>query len=415
MQAIRMYSILAALCGVCCDGSAFQWGEGAMAGSLTVIDLFAGAGGLSEGFRMEGFHILVANDFDKDAANTYKMNHPEVIFLDGPIQDLKNEHFLEAASLTKGELDVLIGGPPCQAFSVYNHQRGFHDERSGLFREYIRIVEALEPKVIVMENVTGMASLEKGRAVIEIQESLINLGYTVENNILRSEDYGVPQERRRMIFIGVKDGLKLEWPEPTYSVDGKQNTKTFTTVWDAISDLPELSINAGFEEGNYTMAAQNDYQKLMRKNCSKLYNHYAPHLTDINIERMKYIPQGGSWRDIPHELLPEGMKRAKRSDHTKRYGRLSKSGLSSTILTRCDPHWGAFIHPTQERTLTVREAARLQSFPDRIQFYGARVEQYRQVGNAVPPLLGKAIAGTVKKILHSEKAGIEKECLLHAV
>lgn len=386
---------------------------------FSVVDLFAGAGGLSEGFRMEGFQILIANDFNKEAARTYKLNHPDVLFLDGPIQEHSNDEFLSTCNLKKGELDVLIGGPPCQAFSVYNHQRGFHDERSGLFREYIRIVSAFEPKVIVMENVTGMASLEKGRAVSEISNSLDELGYYVENKILRSEDFGVPQERRRVIFIGVRKGFSIIWPKPTHTVDGVNRTKLFTTVWDAISDMPVLHINEGSEENDYISEPQSDFQKLMRKNSSKIYNHYAPNLTEINLERMKYIPEGGSWRDIPHQLLPEGMKRAKRSDHTKRYGRLSKEGLSSTILTRCDPHWGAFIHPNQERTLTVREAARLQSFPDRIIFTGARVEQYRQVGNAVPPLLGKAIASSIKKILFSyeeeRKIEIEKEYIQNVV
>jgi DNA (cytosine-5)-methyltransferase 1 len=369
---------------------------------FTAIDLFAGAGGLSEGFRMEDFRILAANDFDKNAANTYRLNHPEVCFLDGPVQDITGEDLLTAAQIKKGDLDVLIGGPPCQAFSVYNHQRGFHDERSGLFREYIRIVGALEPKIIVMENVTGMSSVEKGRAITEIYESLKKLGYTVEHTILKAEEFGVPQERRRIIFLGVHDTDVIQWPRPTHNKEGEKNLKQFNTVWDAISDLPALNINEGFEDGDYVSSPQSLLQKYLRTDSRRIFNHHAPHLAAINIRRMQFIPQGSSWRDIPQDLLPEGMKRAKRSDHTKRYGRLSQNGLSSTILTRCDPHWGAYIHPTQNRTLTVREAARLQTFPDRIQFSGSRVEQYRQVGNAVPPLLSKAIAKTVKKLLRGE-------------
>jgi DNA (cytosine-5)-methyltransferase 1 len=370
---------------------------------LTAIDLFAGAGGLSEGFRMEGFQILAANDFDRDAAATYKVNHPEVNFLDGPIQNITGKDILKAANIKKGDLDVLIGGPPCQAFSVYNHQRGFHDERSGLFREYIRIVEVLEPRMIVMENVTGMSSLEKGRAITEIYTSLIKLGYSVEHRILKAEEFGVPQERRRIIFFGVQNSNIIQWPEQTHNKDGDKLFKKFNTVWNAISDLPVLKIDEGFEEGGYICEPLSDLQKYLRKNSTFIFNHHAPHLTSINIHRMQFIPQGGSWRDIPQDLLPDGMKRARRSDHTKRYGRLTQDGLSSTILTRCDPHWGAYIHPTQERTLTVREAARLQTFPDRIKFSGSRVEQYRQVGNAVPPLLGKAIAKSVKSILNKGK------------
>jgi DNA (cytosine-5)-methyltransferase 1 len=366
---------------------------------FTAIDLFAGAGGLSEGFRMEDFQILAANDFDKDAAGTYKLNHPEVRFIDGPIQDITGQDLLKMAGIKKGELDVLIGGPPCQAFSVYNHQRGFHDERSGLFREYIRIVEAIVPKIIVMENVTGMSSVEKGRAITEIYESLKKLGYHVDHRILKAEDYGVPQERRRIIFLGVRDNCKLQWPVSTHNKDGNGKMKKYNTVWDAISDLPGLNIDEGFEKGDYVNDPLSDLQKDLREKSKFIFNHYAPRLAPINIKRMQFIPQGGSWRDIPQDLLPDGMKRARRSDHTKRYGRLSQNGLSSTILTRCDPHWGAYIHPTQNRTLTVREAARLQTFPDRVKFSGSRVEQYRQVGNAVPPLLGKAIAKSVKTIL----------------
>jgi len=367
---------------------------------FTAIDLFSGAGGLSEGFRMEDFKILAANDYDKCAAATYKLNHLEVNFLDGPIQNITGQDFLNAARIKKGELDVLIGGPPCQAFSVYNHKRGFHDERSGLFREYIRIVKALRPKIIVMENVTGMTSVENGRAITEIYKSLEMLGYNIEHRILKAEDYGVPQERRRLIIFGVYERCSVPWPEPTYHKEGNERINVFNTVWDAISDLPMLKINEGFETGDYINDPLSNLQKYLRKYSKNIFNHYAPNLKPINIHRMQFIPQGGSWRDIPYELLPDGMKKAKRSDHTKRYGRLKQNGLSSTILTRCDPHWGAYIHPTQDRTLTVREAARLQTFPDRIKFIGSRVEQYKQVGNAVPPLLGKAIAKSVKKILN---------------
>lgn len=372
---------------------------------LTTIDLFCGAGGLSEGFADEGFEILAANDFDGTAATTFKLNHPTTHFYDGPIQNISADDMLAAASLESGELDVLVGGPPCQAFSVYNHQRGMHDERSGLFREYLRMVEGLMPKMVVMENVTGITSVASGRAVDEIYRSLDALGFHVEHRILKAEEFGVPQERRRIFFIGVRDGERIEWPKPTHTDVADLFLKSsklspFTTVQDAIGDLPELGITEGEEESEYDRDPTSKFQKLMRgKSGCRLYNHVAPYLAEINIERLKHIPQGGSWRDIPIKLLPAGMRRAKRSDHTKRYGRLHPDGLASTILTKCDLHWGAFIHPTQERTLTVREAARFQSFPDRFRFTGSRVEQFRQVGNAVPPLLAKAVAKTVAQML----------------
>jgi DNA (cytosine-5)-methyltransferase 1 len=301
---------------------------------------------------------------------------------------------------------VLLGGPPCQAFSVYNHQRGFHDERSGLFREYLRVVEELRPKVIVMENVTGMKDLGNGRAIREIHQRLGKLGYQVEHRTLKSEEYGVPQERRRIFFVGTRLNGLIQWPEITHGsgtelFDAVRDL--FVTVADAISDLPLLKSGEGRDEVRpYTRQPRSDYQRAMRRNSPGVTNHAAPRLAQINMERMKHIPPGGSWRDLPWNLLPAGMKRARRSDHTKRYGRLHPKGLACTILTKCDPHWGAYFHPDQDRAISVREAARLQSFPDRFQFIGPRGEQYRQVGNAVPPLLARAVARSVLEMLAAD-------------
>lgn len=354
---------------------------------------------MSEGFRQSGFQILAANDADTDAASTFKAAHPETKFLDGQIEDISTKQLLTVAGIKKGELDVLIGGPPCQAFSVYNHQRGLHDERSGLFREYLRVVAGLMPKVVVMENVTGITSVAEGRAVDEIYQRLGQLGFYVEHRILKAEEYGVPQERRRIFFIGSRVSKRIEWPEPTCGPADSLFHKPYVTVKEAISDLPALAIREGSEEADYTSEATYEYQRLMREGAEKLYNHVAPDLADINLKRLTYIKPGGSWRDIPTRLLPAGMKRARRSDHTKRYGRLHPNGLACTILTKCDLHWGAYIHPCQQRTLTVREAARFQSFPDRFRFYGARFEQFRQVGNAVPPILAEAVAFKVGEML----------------
>lgn len=372
--------------------------------ALTAIDLFAGAGGLSYGFRQAGFSTLAANDFDDHAAETFRLNSPDTLFLDGPIESITTRRLLAVAGIGKGELDALVGGPPCQAFSVYNHQRGMHDARSGLFREYLRIVAGLMPCFVVMENVTGITSIADGQAVAEIYRSLQELGYHVEHRILKSEEYGVPQERRRIFFIASRDGESISWPRPTHRqlADTQPllvgDRKKCVTVWEAIGDLPALAPCDGADESPYDVEPFSDYQRLMRKGSPVLYNHVAPFLSDINLERLQYIPQGGSWRDIPYNLLPAGMKLAKRSDHTKRYGRLHPDGVACTILTKCDLHWGAYIHPKQERTLTVREAARFQSFPDRIRFTGPRIEQFRQVGNAVPPLLARAVARAVAQM-----------------
>lgn len=375
--------------------------------TLHSLDLFAGAGGLTLGFEREGFHPLVANDFDPTAAETFRANFRETPYLCRGIESVSNKEFKDAAGLGNSELDVILGGPPCQAFSVYNHQRGFHDERSGLFREYLRVVEALTPKVVVMENVVGMTSLDGGRAIDEIYRSLQAFGYVVEHRILRAEEFGVPQERRRIFIIGSRIG-PITWPTATHgSPDDllSAHLRPLVSVEDAIGDLPKVEMGEGTDElRRYTRQARSEFAQLMREGSEGVANHFAPQLGAINVERMKHIPKGGSWRDLPHELLPAGMKKARRSDHTKRYGRLDPRGLFSTILTKADLHWGAYIHPEQDRTLTVRECARAQSFPDAFVFKGVRGDQYRQIGNAVPPLLAAAVAREVRTMLTTAAA-----------
>ena len=366
----------------------------------TAIDLFCGAGGLSEGFRQAGFRVLAGNDFNETAGETYAATHLDAKFLPGPIQDVTASRLLQASGLSKGELDCLIGGPPCQAFSVYNHQRGMHDDRSQLFREYLRLVAGLSPKWIVMENVTGILSVGAGEAVDAIKSGLLGLGYSVEMKVLKAEEYGVPQERRRVVFLGTRTGLPILWPEPTHGKD----KPPFVTIRDAIGDLPALKNGEAKGSVAYSKAPGCDYQREMRTRSSLVHNHSAPKLSGINLQRMKHIPPGGSWRDIPLDLLPEGMKRAKRSDHTKRYGRMKWDGLSCTVLTKCDVHWGAYIHPSQDRAISVREAARLQSFPDWFQFEGSMTDQYVQIGNAVPPVLGRCVA---RSLLDSMGGGVD--------
>ena len=364
---------------------------------MTAIDLFCGAGGLSEGFQQAGFHILAGNDFDEYAGETFRLAHDAAEFIPGPIEEISASDLLKATGLNKGELDCLIGGPPCQAFSVYNHQRGLHDKRSKLFEEYLRIVQGLLPKWVIMENVTGITSAGKGKAVRDIVAGLCELGYKVDMRVLRAEDYGVPQERRRIFFVGNRLELPVVWPKPTH----RNGLLPFVTVGDAISDLPVLKNGDDPGPARYRTPANSGYQAMMRGDSAIVHNHAAPRLKPINLRRMKHIRPGGSWRDIPYELLPAGMQRARRCDHTKRYGRLRMDGLSSTVLTKCDIHWGAYIHPEQDRVLTVREAARLQSFPDRFRFLGPRTEQFVQVGNAVPPVVGKFVA---KAVIHASQA-----------
>jgi DNA (cytosine-5)-methyltransferase 1 len=361
----------------------------------TVIDLFCGAGGLSEGFRQAGFKVRAGNDFFDAAGETFKATHRDATYLPRPIQEYSAQDFLDAAGLKVGELDVLVGGPPCQGFSVYNHQRGLHDERSSLYREYLRIVDGLMPKWVVLENVTGMTSAGGGAAVDAIIQGLIAIGYSVRSQILKAEEFGIPQERRRIVFIGNRMGLPIRFPEATHG----PGLQPFVSIEDAIGDLPQLANGQALEIANYTTEPISAFQNYVRDGSNGVVNHTTARLSSVNLRRLQHIPQGGSWRDIPVDLLPNGMKRAKRSDHTKRYGRLSWNGLASTILTKCDPHWGAYFHPDQDRTLSVREAARLQSFPDWFVFQGSRTDQYVQIGNAVPPLLGKAIAETITSVV----------------
>lgn len=358
-----------------------------MSEAWTVVDLFCGAGGLSEGLRQAGFKVLAGSDIDAAAGKTFVATHPEAEFFLGPIQDLTVSKLLKSTGLKKGELDVLVGGPPCQGYSVYNHGRGVHDPRAGLFREYLRIVKGVMPKWLVMENVSGLTSIADGGIIREIEEGMGALGYRVKWKILKAEEYGVPQERRRIVFIANRLGAPIRFPKATHG----PGLLPYVTIWDAISDLP--AIENGDTQGvdHYASQPMTAFQNDVRGGSNRLTNHTASRLSAINLERMKHIPAGGSWRDIPFELLPEGMKRAKRSDHTKRYGRPRKTDLSCTVLTKCDVHWGAYIHPVQDRAITVREAARLQSFPDFFEFQGSRTEQYVQVGNAVPPMLGRAI------------------------
>ena len=369
----------------------------------TAIDLFCGAGGLSEGFRQAGVHVLAGQDINATFGKTFEQTHAGASFLHGAIQDVSASDLLKTAGLNVGGVDVLIGGPPCQGYSVYNHQRGVNDPRAGLFKDYLRLVEEIQPRWLVMENVTGIMSIANGDIVREIQSGMRKLGYSVDMKLLKAEEYGVPQERRRVFFIATKETeCPILFPTPTHGPE----LEPFVTVWDALSDLPPLENGQDLGPQEYGTNPQNPYQAVLRGDCRIVDNHSAPRLSNTNLQRMEHIPPGGSWRDIPFDLLPAGMKKAKRSDHTKRYGRPAKNDLACTILTKCDVHWGAYIHPTQNRSFSVREAARLQSFPDSFKFSGSRTEQYVQIGNAVPPLLGRAVA---QAVMEADKMGCDND------
>ena len=384
---------------------------------LTTIDLFCGAGGLTAGFKLAGFRCLYGNDCNRFATETFRLNHPEAHADSREIECVAPGSVRQMLRIERGELTVLTGGPPCQGFSINAPERFLDDPRNALFKYYVRFLDEFFPRAFVFENVPGMLSLAGGRIFEQITNEFTKRGYQLSAKILFAAHYGVPQERWRLFLLGSREGKAPVPPEPTHYAVGRANfrggrTMTFrvtpldkpkllrtVTVADALSDLPRLRMGEGGESVAYQSKAKSDYARLMRNGNQETYNHYAAMLAPQNVERLKYIKPGGSWRDIPHRLLPAGMKRARRSDHTRRYGRLKAEGLAGTIMTKCDPHWGPVFLPDQERSLTVREAARLQSFSDDYRFLGPRVSQYEQVGNAVPVLLAKAVAKAIAEHL----------------
>jgi DNA (cytosine-5)-methyltransferase 1 len=389
---------------------------------LRTIDLFSGAGGITEGFRMAGYECLYANDCMPEAIETFRHNHPESWADCRNIEDVSPPEIRAKLKIAKGELDAVAGGPPCQGFSINAPERFLTDPRNKLFKDYVRFLEEFEPKTFLFENVPGLLSLGDGKVLDRILREFRRLDYHVTAKILFAAHYGVPQERWRLILLGSKFG-EIAPPEPTHYAAGRANFRggggvlTFrltesdkhqllpaVTVHEAIGDLPRLQMGEGAETIHYTAVRVSEYGLSMRKPEGVTYNHFAAKLSKQNAERMRHVKPGGSWRDIPHHLLPKGMQRARKSDHTKRYGRLRDDRLAGTVMTKCDPHWGAVFLPDQDRSLTVREAARFQSFPDTYKFLGPRVSQYEQVGNAVPVLMAKAIALQIRAHLEAHGA-----------
>lgn len=401
-----------------------------MSSKLTAIDLFAGAGGLSRGLQDAGFRSLYSNEISARYAQTYKHNHRDTLVDSRDIRLVDTRDVRNKLGLQVGELDLIAGGPPCQGFSINAPKRSSEDRRNHLFKDYLRFVAEFQPRVVLIENVPGMVSFEGGATLAAILESLSELGYAADVRILYAPNFGVPQTRWRTIILGSRDDtdpMSL-FPSPINSAPARVNfTSQFAgrnivaihdsvelpkhvTVRDALDDLPRLK-NA--EVGNsikpYRTLVQNSYQALMRQSSEAVTCHEAARLAPINLQRLVHIPPGGNWTDIPQALLPAGMRRARRSDHTKRYGRVQPEGLASTILTKCDPHWGAYFHYNQDRIFTVREAARLQSFPDHYEFLGSRAEQYEQVGNAVPPLMARAVGESIRaRLIPSQSVRIRR-------
>lgn len=348
---------------------------------MIIGDLFAGVGGMSEGFRMAGFEVAFAIEYDNEIAASYKRNHEKTDVVADDICNVDVEQLHEKHP----HVDVIIGGPPCQGFSQKGKRLSLDDPRNFLFKQFVKFVEEFDPKYFVLENVPNIITTSNGFFKEQIVESFKKLGYQVTCGVLCAKDYGVPQDRRRAIFLGEKDKLEVSLPKPA---------NNFVSVKDAIYDLPFISSGEGEEERDYDKRPVSDYQKMLRAGANRLYNHVATKHSKSALERLRMIPKGKGKEVLPKELLTKSI-------YSGTWCRLLEDGIAPTITTRFDtPSSGRFTHPVLDRCLTIREAARIQSFPDTFRFYGSRTCQMKQVGNAVPPLLAKAIADV---IINNEK------------
>jgi DNA (cytosine-5)-methyltransferase 1 len=343
---------------------------------MQAVDLFAGAGGMSTGASWSGVRVAYAVELETTAAETYRINHPHTILID---QDIRNVTADAMPNLNRSEPLVVFGGPPCQGFSTSNQKsRDSKNPKNWLFLQYTRLVEELAPDWIVFENVIGLAETEKGSFLVAIIESFKKIGYKISSFTLNAAEYGVPQRRRRLFIIGSREGKTVQ---PPPSIINKP-----ITVNDAIGDLPPLSNGASFEELPYSKLAHTEYADTMRKGRQTCGSHLVTKNADHVIKRYAHIPPGGNWENIPEELMHNYADRSR--CHTGIYYRL-KADAPSIVVGNFRKNM--LIHPHQDRGLSVREAARLQSFPDDYTFAGSIGFQQQQVGNAVPPLLAKVI------------------------
>ena len=350
-----------------------------------VIDLFAGVGGLSLGFENKGFDIILANEYDANIAEAYRLNHKNTKMIVGDITRLDLENIF---SQYENEIDVVIGGPPCQGFSQKGKRKSINDKRNFLFQYYIKVVELVKPKYFVMENVPNLLTTENGFFGNEIKELFKELGYNLIAGVLNAADYCVPQNRKRAVIIGkLNSTVPLELPKPH---------KKKTTIWEAISDLAYLNSGEGETISKYKNPPQSEYQKRLRRNSDLLNNHIATKHSKLALERLNLIPPEKGKETLPKEHLTKSI-------YSGTWSRMKKDGQSVTITTRFDtPSSGEFTHPFLNRAITVREAARIQSFPDTFIFTGNKMSQMKQVGNAVPPLMAEAIADVILKDINKE-------------
>ena len=344
-----------------------------------VLDLFCGAGGFSEGFRQAKCDIVAGIDNDAQAVATYAKNFPSSFAIK---KDLSEDSLTGLESIVNSQVDIIIGGPPCQGFSVAG-KRLKDDPRNILYKAYLHLIQHFNPKVVVIENVPTILGLYGGEIGRQIAEDLRQLKYTVHVHKLLASDYGVPQTRKRVFFIGLHDEKDFSLPK------GKHTNHPITSSM-AISDLPLLNGDLGEFQQDYTLSPKNEYQKEMRKKSPFLWNHEAVNHQQKTVDIISMVPDGGSYKDLPKSLWETRKVNIA-------WTRMNSKKPCFTIDAGHNHHF----HYKANRVPTVRECARIQSFPDRFIFYGNRTSQYRQVGNAVPPLVAKAIGLSLKKVARS--------------
>lgn len=395
-----------------------------------VLDTFAGAGGFSLGFHLTGnYEIIGAIEKDAWACETFQANHPESKVIKNSIESLKDNEIID---LFKGNKpDIILGGPPCQGFSIANKKAGDpKDPRNSLFKQFVRLGDLFSPEVMIMENVPNLikAKTSDKKFVIDIIISeLESIGYNASFKVLKATDYGVPQIRQRVFVIATKNSFQNVFPKITHKLSTQPDTlfqsdlKVCPTLWDAISDLPEIEAREGSPIMEYNKPAINEYQKLLRKGSTKVYNHTAMKHTKRLVARFASMSWGDSTSDVPEHLKPlkrNGNGEISKKVYDQNNRRMHPNKPCHTIAAS---FYANFVHPYNNRNFSPREGARIQSFPDWYVFKGKptvvshkllqregrtaekHLCQYNQIGNAVPPLLAKAIADNVHKEINQEE------------
>lgn len=372
---------------------------------LRCVDIYAGCGGLSSGLRDAGVDVAYALDWDPHACMTHAYNSPETVVECTDVRQVSGTHIEEAVG---GTVDIVVGGPNCQGVS----ERGLRnpdDPRNFMFPEFVRLVSELRPRAFIMENVPGLAHRHNFDLLRTVFQSFENLGYHCAGDVLLAARYGVPQLRYRFFLIGLLSDEGITLPMPTYREQAMDMPslfdQSFVTTWDAIGDLPEIDAKRQQDIllPYATSAPANNFQRYARKGSEGVLNHICSATSDINLIRASFVPEGGNWKDIPATYLPERFFRCRMTDHSTTYARLRRDQPSYTVTALFgNITAGAFTHPLSNRALSIREGARLQSFRDTFIFQGPRNSQYRQIGNAVPPLLAKAIGEHLIAILQGK-------------